>query len=125
MHTDTEPVSNIDQRQLRETVHRLLQEEKKVAWERRAEKRVPFFQPVTLTVAGNERRQCSCFAKDISPTGIGLLHFVAIEPGEVVLTIHSKSFGDVRIRAEVVWSRPCGEGGYMSGARFFNVIASV
>jgi hypothetical protein len=112
---------SIDQRQLRDSVHRLLEEAKEVDWERRTEKRVPFFQPVTITTEGDERRQFSCFSKDIFPTGMGLLHYAAIEPGEVVLTIPSKSSGQVRIRAEIVRCRPCGEGWYTSGARFISV----
>ena len=36
-------------------------------------------------------RQFTCFSRDISATGIGLLHCMALEPGEIVLTIPSKS----------------------------------
>ena len=57
-------------------------------------------------------------------TGIGLLHCIAVEPGEVVLKIPSKTCGDVRIRGEIVWCRPCGEGWYLSGARFVEVMES-
>jgi hypothetical protein len=47
---------------------------------------------------------------------------MALEPGEVMLTIPSKSCGQARIRACIMWCRPCGEGWYLSGARFLDVI---
>ncbi len=118
--TIAKPESN-DQSHLRRTIHRLLEEAKEVDGERRTEKRIPFFQPITLALAGNERRQFSCFSRDISPTGMGLLHCASVELGEVVLGIPVKSSGQVRIRAEIVWCRPCGVGWYTSGARFLSV----
>jgi hypothetical protein len=121
---NTQSISSVDQRQLRETIHRLLDEAIDVAWERRSASRVPYFQPVTVSVGGDEQGQYSCFSRDISPAGIGLLHSVAIGLGEVVLTIPSQSAGPIRFRAEVVWCRPCGEGWYMSGVAFLNVLGS-
>ena len=107
---------------LKNTVHHLLYEAREGANERRAENREPFFSLVRLSFAEDPRRQYSCFSRDISATGIGLLHFMRVEPGEIVLKIPSKSFGDVRMRCEVVWCRPCGEGWYVSGARFVEVL---
>ncbi len=109
---------------LKKTVRHLLHEAREGANERRAEKRESFFSPVRFSVTGDSRREFSCFSRDISATGIGLLHCMAIEPREIVLTIPSKSFGDVRIRSEIVWCRPCGEGWYLSGARFVEVLAA-
>jgi len=120
MQTDL-PSSITGQSQLQLTIGRLLDEAKDAAGERRAESREPFFSPVTVTLEGQQ--QFSCFSRDISPSGIGLLHYMAVEPGEVVLTIPSKSCRHVRIRAKIVWCRPCGEGWYLSGARFLDVIS--
>ena len=108
--------------QIGEIVHRLLDEAKEKGAERRAEKREPFFQVMRLSFAGEEDRQFTCFSRDISPSGIGLLHYLTVEPGRVLLTIPSRSCGDVRIRAEIVWCQPCGEGWYVSGARFIEVM---
>ncbi len=109
---------------LQKIVHALLDEAREGADERRTEKRESFFQPITLVLEKDQRRQFSCFSRDISATGIGLLHYMAVEPGEVVLKIPSKTCGDVRIRGEIVWCRPCGEGWYLSGARFVEVVVS-
>jgi hypothetical protein len=109
---------------LRKIVRLLLHEAREGAYERRAEKREPFFHPVTLVLGQDPQRKFTCFSRDIAASGIGLLHYMAVEPGEVVLTISSKSCGNVRIRSEIVWCRPCGEGWYLSGARFVEFLSS-
>lgn len=106
-----------------ELVHRLLGEAKEKNTERRAEKRDPFFKAIRLSFVG-ENRQFTCFSRDISPSGIGLLHYLTVEPGRVVLTVPSDACGDIRILAEIVWCRPCGEGWYVSGARFLQILPS-
>lgn len=91
--------------------------------ERRTAVREPFFRPVTLelTVAGKPQER-SCFSRDISPKGIGLLHNFSLEQGEnVVLTIHSDCLGRIRVRSEIMWCTPAGEGWYLSGARFLEL----
>ena len=91
--------------------------------ERRTAVREPFFRGVTLelTVAGKLQER-SCFSRDISPKGIGLLHNFALEQGEkVVLTIHSDCLGRIRVRSEIMWCTPAGEGWYVSGARFLEL----
>jgi hypothetical protein len=109
---------------LHEIVRVFLSEAREGAAERRADKRESFFQPITLVLEDDPRRRYSCFSRDISATGIGLLHCMALEAGEVVLTIPNKSQGNVRIRSKIVWCRPCGEGWFLSGARFVEVLAS-
>lgn len=109
---------------LQKIVRLLLNEAKEGIEERDAEKREPFFNPIALVTEKDKQRQFTCFSREISATGIGLLHCMAIEPGDVVLTIPSKSLGDIRIRSEILWCRPCGEGWYLSGARFVEFIAS-
>ena len=109
---------------LRKTVHHLLHEAREGAEERRAENRAPFFTPVRLSWAQDPRREFTCFSRDISATGMGLLHYMAVEPGEIVLTIPSKSWGDIRIRSEIVWCCPCGDGWYLSAARFVEFLAA-
>jgi hypothetical protein len=119
----TDPNSTInDQRQLQVTIRRLLDEAKDAAGERRADSREPFFSPVTLTFPAEGQRQFSCFSRDISPSGIGLLHYMPVKPAAVVVTMPSKSRGNVRIRSQIMWCRPCGEGWYVSGARFLEVM---
>ena len=111
-----------DDTQIRRTIKRLLDEEKAETGERRANMREPFFGPVTVVVRENgEQRTYSCFSRDISPTGIGLLHNMPLESGKVTLAILRQS-GDVHLRGEIMWCRPCGEGWYLSGVRFLATV---
>lgn len=114
--------NNANASQFADMVHHLLEEAREKGSERRTEKREPFFQVMRLSFAGEERRQFTCFSRDISPTGIGLLHYLTVEPGKVILTIPSRSCGDLRIGAEIMWCQPCGEGWYVSGAKFLEIL---
>jgi hypothetical protein len=113
-----------DDQLLDKVVDVLLKESREGADERRAEYRDPYFVPVRVTFPGGNGRQFSCFSRDVSVAGMGLLHYMELARGEVVLTIPSKSFGDVRIHSEIIWCRPCGEGWYMSGVQFIALLAA-
>lgn len=94
--------------------------------ERRFSDREAFFRPVDMAVSENGYvRRYSCFSRDVSPNGIGLLHNMSVAPQEqVILTIHSPSLGPVRVWSEVVWCESCGEGWYLSGLRFLEITFS-
>jgi hypothetical protein len=109
--------------QLEKTVILLLHEAREGLDERRREKRHPFFAPIQIAFTQDAMRQRSCFSRDISATGVSLLHYMPLKAGEVVLTIPSKLCGTVRIRSEIIWSEPCGEGWHISGARFIAILA--
>ena len=111
------------QRQIEQTVLRLLsaaREEESL--ERRGEPRSPFFRPVSVLLDGPQRRQHSAFAREISRSGIGLLHSMPLETADLTLAILGPIGEVCRFRAQIVWCRPCGEGWYLSGARFLEVI---
>ena len=113
-----EPTLYFEQSQLSRTVRHLLADTRVEVCEQRAHSRQPFFGPVTIAVQENgEQRSYSCFSRDISPAGIGLLHNMPLECGEVTVTVVRDS-GEVRFRGEVVWCNACGEGWYSSGVRF-------
>ena len=84
--------------------------------DRRAEARHPFFFPVSISM---ESSQYSAFARDISATGIGLLHAMPLSPGNATVTIPHDD-DHLSIRSEIMWCRPVGEGWYVSGARFID-----
>jgi hypothetical protein len=107
---------------LQETVQNLLEEARQGVEERRAEKREPFFAPVLLSLPYEGARQFTVYSRDVSATGIGLLHFMSLERGAVVLSIPSGSRGKVRVLSEIVWCQPCGDGWYLSGARFLELL---
>jgi hypothetical protein len=124
MQPDLQSTTTTGQHQLQAMIRHLLDEAKDALGERRAERREPFFSPITLALPGEGQPQFTCFSRDISPAGIGLLHCVAVELGEVVLTIPSTSGRPLRIRGQVMWCQSCGEGWYMSGVRFLDVVSS-
>jgi hypothetical protein len=57
--------------------------------------------------------------RDISDTGVGLLHDDAFEPGPIQLQIDLYSESSVRMKALLLWCRPEGNR-FCSGARFLN-----
>ena len=71
-----------------------------------------------LVEEAGKRRNYSCFYRDISPIGVGLLHNMELKPGEVVLTVFRKSGTKVCFRGALLWCHPCGEGWFISGAKF-------
>ena len=86
--------------------------------DRRAHERYPFFRPVTITGENSELRRFSAFSRDISSGGMGLVHNMPVVEGRVTLVIHTQSGEPVQLPGLIAWCRPCGEGWYMSGARF-------
>jgi hypothetical protein len=90
--------------------------------ERRGDPRQPFFRPISVMIDGPQRRQFSAFSREISRSSIGLLHNMALEPGEVTLAILGPVGEVCRFRTQIIWCRPCGEGWYLSGGRFLDVL---
>ncbi len=86
--------------------------------ERRAEPRHPFFQSVSLTVDGVSNESLVVFAREISASGIGLLHNAKLEPGTIELTFASPTGNTCRIATEIIWCRALTEGWYISGGHF-------
>jgi hypothetical protein len=122
MHNSGKAIIATSDEQLQKAIHLLLHEAREGVDERRAKQREPFFAPVRFSMAQDPRREFTCFSRDISATGLGLLHCMAVEPGAIVLTIPSKSCGDIRIRGRIVWCQPCGEGWYLSGVQFVDFL---
>jgi hypothetical protein len=93
--------------------------------ERREETRHPFFRPVTIALDAGRGLKLSAFSREISASGIGLLHNMPLPAGEVQVTIERCAGGTATIRAEIIWCQPCGEGWYLSGARFLEPMRPV
>jgi hypothetical protein len=86
--------------------------------ERRAEPRHPFFATVALTTVENSSKSLSLFSREISSSGIGLLHSMSFDKDVIgKLTIESNGRRVAQL-AQMVWCRPAGEGWYLSGWRF-------
>jgi hypothetical protein len=108
-----------------DTVRQLLDEAKQQVYreliERRSKVRYPFFRPVTLSVDQNASRRLSVFTRDISRSGVGLLHNMPLEQVDATLTIPSDYGNESIMRIRIAWCRPCGEGWYVSGAEFLGL----
>jgi hypothetical protein len=115
----------ISHEQISTAVTKLLDEARQAEnSDRRVAPRQPYFQPVTI-VTQDRKQKLSAFSREISSSGIGLLHYMPIMPGEVTLTISSPVGTAFRVRTEIVWCRPCGEGWYLSGGRFLELAEQV
>jgi hypothetical protein len=90
-------------------------------WERRRENRVPFFGPVSVSLADASGASLSAFARDISLGGIGLVHLMPLPPGEVLIGVTLPSGRCISLRTYVAWCRDYGDGWYASGGRFLGV----
>src|SRR5258708_4092176 len=84
--------------------------------------RSPFFAPVSLQFDGDVFPRYSAFAHDISPFGIGLLHVMPLQLGELIVTICRPGGGLLSLRSQIVWCKSYGEVWYRSGGRFLKVI---
>lgn len=112
------------EKRVREAVNRVLAGSRPADEdERRGDPRWPFFGPVTITLDHDPFPQFSAFARDISHLGVGLLHIMPLERGEVIVTIRGEEGEDpVALRTQVMWCKDCGEGWYISGGRFLDVV---
>lgn len=81
--------------------------------------RYSFFRPVIIRVGTT----CfSAFSREVSERGIGLLHSAELQPGSIEVTIPTEQGYSVRIRTQLLWVQPCGEGWYISGGEFREIV---
>jgi len=86
--------------------------------DRRLKQRYPFFRPVTITIADSQGTKLPGFSRDISTSGIGLLHKTPLETQHAILTIPRKAHQPFDVRSEIMWCKPCGNGWYVNGGPF-------
>lgn len=78
--------------------------------------RYPFFHATTIeNQSGNT---FAAFSRDISASGIGLLHKMELPLEEVQLTTATERGNAVNVRAQIIRCEPCGEGWFVSGGNF-------
>jgi hypothetical protein len=80
-----------------------------------ADPRSPFFFPVSILL--DDGRCFSAFSRDLSASGIGLLHCMELPLGEVDIRMTGGGYS-VKVRARILWCKSCGEGWYISGGTF-------
>jgi len=59
----------------------------------------------------------AAMTREISRTGIGLLHRGAVTPGEVIVRMASET-REFQYNVQLEWCSPCDNGMFMSGGRF-------
>jgi hypothetical protein len=89
--------------------------------DRRAEPRKSYFGPVTIALDGAPEVRLSAFARDLSPLGIGLVHIMPVQQGEVLVNLDLPSGSRISLRTEILWCKDFGDGWYASGGRFIDV----
>jgi hypothetical protein len=98
-------------------IHRLVNEaQDDVNFQRRNEVRHPFVRPVTII--SSEGIEVSALSRDISETGIGLVHECELPPTTVSLVITSRSGKHVRVAVRIRWCKPIGDQWSISGGEF-------
>ncbi len=81
----------------------------------RANERLELSVPAEIrTRRGNT---ISAMTREISRTGIGLLHRGSISPGDVVVRMASDT-REFQYTVRIEWCSPCDNGMFMSGGRF-------
>lgn len=82
--------------------------------ERRANGRVPFFQPSLIAING-EAEGRPAFTRDIGADGIGFLHNFSFNPQILEVSINISDGKIVRLIVDAKWCVACGDGWYISG----------
>jgi hypothetical protein len=114
-------LGTLDRKRVREIVHQLLDEARaQELADRRAEMRHPFFAPVDVRI--DDTSHLSAFSREISPLGIGLLHNEPLAPETVTLRLRGPGGTTLAVQTQILWCRPCGEGWYLSGGRFLQLL---
>lgn len=85
---------------------------------RRLHKRVPFFRAIKITAEDAEQDELTAFSRDISPSGIGLLHRSALSEGLTNIGISTPNGGQFDLTCDVQWCTPVRDDWHFSGARF-------
>jgi hypothetical protein len=83
--------------------------------ETRVEMRYALLRPISIQ-AGDQIQ--TGFSREISRTGISLLHSRELPRGLVVVSIPTEQGPELRIQVQIGWCRPAGHGWFISGGEF-------
>lgn len=89
--------------------------------DRRGAARYPFFRQVRLEQVDFGPLDSVAFTREISMVSIGLLHNAPLTPGWLTVAIPRRQGEPLRLAAEIVWCRSCGDGWYLSGGLLHGV----
>ena len=102
---------------LNKVINFLLADARDAESERRFHGRVPYFQPASIELTESQT-SFSVFTRDVSRHGLGMLHYMPIEPQRVTLTLRCSNDDIAKVEVDVDWCMPCSEGWYISGGTF-------
>ena len=72
---------------------------------------------VPAEIQGHRGNTVAAMTREISRTGIGLLHRGSVIPGTVTVRMASEC-REFKYRVQIEWCLPCDNGMFMSGGRF-------
>jgi len=102
---------------MRSDALQLLEDAQKDGDARREFGREPYVHPAVLELENDENRH-SAFIRDVSTNGVGLIHFLSIEPQRIAVLTRRSNDDVINVLVDITWCVPCGEGCYMSGGTF-------
>ena len=126
-HTEVNVMRGMNVRSSVKEKHRIKQiieslrkaEKDEATRERRTAERLTFIRPVVITTGRDRQTHVKATSKDLSHTGMGLIHDVAFEVGRIgVLKIYRLHDDPLLIRAECRWCQPYCQSWFVSGWRF-------
>ena len=85
----------------------------------RSSARHPFFHSVTVILKDGSR--CSAFSRDLSETGIGLMHSADLPLDDVEIRILTGLAYSVNVQTRIDWCRPSDRGWHLSGGHFLSI----
>ena len=85
-------------------------------FERRSSDRKPIVRPITIRSGRDRDRVTIAYSRDVSQAGLGIVSRENWQPRTIAdLEIHLISNQEARVRAEVRWSKPFGDGWFLTG----------
>lgn len=110
-------MTQVEIEQLKVVIDRLISEDREYNQkERRSVQRLPFFRPATLWLGRQQEEPQSCFVRDISERGIGMVHQFNPAPDRMgTIGIHRLWDEPMVFRANCRWSECWGSGWFISG----------
>lgn len=97
-------------------IYQLVVEAQQDATDRRGDVRFAFFRPVTIQTS--ENKSFAAFSREISESGIGLVHNFPLSLGDVELRISHEHGYTIRVRTRILWCQECGQGWFITGGKF-------
>lgn len=85
---------------------------------RRGNRREPLLTSVLIQPDEESDRWLTGLTRDVSPEGIGLIHFFPLECGECVIKVTYPNRKPKLLKIKIQWCRPFGDGWYISGGLF-------